>query len=729
MKRIHFLFAIHNHQPVGNFEHVFSLACERSYKPFVRILEKYPSIKTTLHYSGPLLEWMETGDHELFDLLHELIDRRQVELMGGGMYEPVFSILRERDVIGQIMMMTDHIRNSFRTEPSGAWTAERVWDPVLPRLIRRTGLGYTLLDSTHFLRTGLSPEQIRGYYVTEREGSSLAVYPIDMHLRYTIPFEPPAKTIEYLQYRASGDETVAVTYGDDGEKFGLWPGTHAWVYEQGWLESFFAELEKNRHMIKMTGFSEYLQMQPPEGIIYLPTVSYEEMMEWSLPAEAIGRYDDMMEKLTKLGLQERYSQFLCGGYWNNFLAKYPESNNMHKKMIHISERLEAVEMGNPDPDTLTAARRELYQGQCNCPYWHGLFGGIYLNYLRHAVYEHLINAEKIIDVHTRGSGPWIEGAAVDFKRDLSSEVLVTGSSLNAYFSLRDGGSMFELDYKPRSFNLCNTLTRRMEGYHRKLKIDAGRGEGPSDQENQPVSIHHISKVKEEGLGNLLVYDWYQRYSFIDHFLGSGTTPDSFSSCRYSEEGDFVGAFYSLSVIETDADRHEVSFSLERRGHVLQHDQEMPIAVKKHFTINDAAQTVESRYEVTNHSDRALDLWLGIEFNVTLLAGEDPLRYYSFPEGSDTELYMNSREQRSSLERFELRDDWNGFGVCFTSSPATDVWVFPLETVSQSEDGLERTYQGSSLLLNNTLRLEPNRTYYKTIALRLFSFDSERLSHS
>ena len=42
-----------------------------------------------------------------------------------------------------------------------------------------------------------------------------------------------------------------------------------------------------------------------------------------------------------------------------------------------------------------AAQKEQFMGQCNCPYWHGVFGGIYLPCPRFAVTSHLIAAESI----------------------------------------------------------------------------------------------------------------------------------------------------------------------------------------------------------------------------------------------------------------------------------------------------------------------------------------------
>ena len=528
-------------------EQVFRDAFDRAYEPFLTLLERHPLIKATLHYSGSLLEWLEDHEPGFLQTLHGLAERGQVELLGGALYEPILPMLRDIDAAGQMRMLSDELQRLFARNPRGAWVPERVWDPVLPRLIADAGLSYTFLDSTHFLHTGLSHEQICGYYMTEREGRSIAVFPIDMQLRYAMPFQPPEKTIDYLRYRASTDAPIAITYGDDGEKFGVWPGTHSWVYEKGWLEAFFTALEKNRDMIHMMTASEYMDKHAAQGFIYLPSITYDEMMEWALPADAGCRYNHMLEQLQGLGLREKYSSFIRGGHWANFLAKYPESNRMHKKMLLVSERVETCEraLAPPVPAPLQQARRELYRAQCNCAYWHGLFGGVYLNYLRHGVYEHLINAENLLDAQIHDTTPWCDARIVDLMRDRSQRLIISGSTFTACFSPKDGGALFELDYRPCSFNLCNTFTRKMEGYHRRLK-HAGPGDSPPDESGPPLPPQQLIKVKDEGLQELLAYDWYERFSFIDHFLAEATTADSFRQARYMELGDFVGASYALS---------------------------------------------------------------------------------------------------------------------------------------------------------------------------------------
>jgi alpha-amylase len=676
-----------------------------------------------VHYSGPLLEWFESEQPDFLERIQALVARKQVELIGGGFYEPIFSMLREPDILGQIQMMTGFIQSKFDLTPAGIWLAERVWDPSLPRPISQAGLKYTLLDSTHFLCAGMTPEQIHGYYVTEKDGHTLLLFPIDMTLRYAIPFEEPEKTIAYLQYRSSDCEDIAITYGDDGEKFGVLPGTHSWVYKNGWLEAFFRLLEKQQKTITMELFSDHVNSRKPHARIYLPTISYEEMMEWALPADTAMRYIEMLDTLDNLQLRDKYSAFIRGGYWNNFLVKYPESNIMHKKMLQVSEKLEQWEKKTTADTRVTAARRELYQGQCNCPYWHGLFGGIYLNYLRHAVFEHLITAEHIIDTAVRGAGPWIECRQYDFTRDMAEEVLISASTFNAYFAPVYGGALFELDFKPRSFNLTNVMSRRMEAYHRKLKMFEHTGSTPQERP-QPLSIHELSKIKDKAVQDQLFYDWFRRYSFLDHFLGDMTTLEYYSRCQYAEQGDFVTQPYTVDKIEQDAARPLIAITLSRQGTVWQEEGHIPVTITKQFSCDDRRRQIEASYTVKNESPHAVQLWFGIECNFCLLAGSDPLRYYYFPS-TNKQYMLNSIGQESAVEQFDIKDEWTGMALSMGLAPRADVWRFPLETVSQSEDGIEKTYQGSSLLAHWKMSLDAHQEQKLSLTLCLNEFPGKK----
>ena len=475
-KKVNLILGIHCHQPVGNFPEIFKKSYEKAYRPFIDVLSEHPRIKATLHYSGSLLDWTLKERPEFLDRLRSLVRRGQLEMLGGAYYEPILSLIPDEDKTGQIELFNEAVFRHTGYKPAGLWLAERVWEPSLASCLQERGVKYTIVDEHHFELAGLAKKNIFGYFITEDKGKSIFVFPNSQKLRYSMPFRLPGESIRYLKKIATPDGKGLTVVVDDGEKFGLWPGTHRWVYGQKWLEKFFSSLEENSDWIKTTTFSGFLKDFPPLGRVYLPTASYPAMMRWS------------------------------GGFFRNFLTKYPESNNMHKKMLLVSGKLASFERsGNVvDEKKLKQARLNLYKGQCNCACWHGVFGGLYMNHLRQAVYNNLIEAEKSADELLFQKKTWLQGQVFDFDCDGKAEVLLNSSVLGLYFDV-ESGCLFELDYKPAAVNLINTLTRRPEHYHRKLNK-----RGLEKNKKGGGGIHRLVGVKESGLKNLLRYDRYRK---------------------------------------------------------------------------------------------------------------------------------------------------------------------------------------------------------------------------
>ena len=100
---IRFLFVLHDHQPTGNFDHVFEQAYQDSYKPLLDVFEPYASLKMALHTSGPLMEWLDAKHPEYLERLANLVAADRIEIIGGAYYEPILSMIPPRDRIGQIV--------------------------------------------------------------------------------------------------------------------------------------------------------------------------------------------------------------------------------------------------------------------------------------------------------------------------------------------------------------------------------------------------------------------------------------------------------------------------------------------------------------------------------------------------------------------------------------------------------------------------------------------------
>jgi alpha-amylase len=717
--RVLFIMGLHSHQPVGNFDFIFEKAARECYHPFLEALDRHPRIRMSLHYSGVLLEWLRTNHVRTFDLLAGLVESGRVEMMGGGFDEPILVMIPDRDKLGQIRKQSDYLAEHFGVKPEGLWLTERVWEQCLVGCIADGGLSYVAVDDSHFKFAGLGGADLSGYYVTEDRGRTLNVFPMDELLRYYIPFQAPEKTIEYLRRHAREDGSAMMTYADDGEKFGSWPGTHKHVYLDGWLERFFGLLDENSDWIETVGFAEAQRRLPPRGQVFLPDASYREMMTWVLPVDSQHGYEDLVQDIRDRGMWERAKFFVKGGFWRSFRTKYPEANDMYAKMMLVSDKVARLAEGAGKNGRYEAARDELYQGQCNCSYWHGVFGGLYLPHLRYAVYQHLIAAENIADEELKGKRPWCESRVCDYNFDRRDEVLMGSPHLSLYAVPHRGGHLVELDIRAKRFNPLAVLARREEAYHRTVL----RKHAAADGKDPVASIHDSVLFKSAGLDRMLQYDAYKREGLVDHVLAAETTLDEFARCEYPELGDFVEGAYEF---ECSKRRGAERLSMRREGSVRLGSERVPLVVSKEITLPADRPLFSVRYELRGPADRTIELVFAVETCYAMLAAHAPDRYYysklqtpgskvSTQESGAVRLgELATRVDAERVSRFGLADEWQQLDIGLAFSEPAHVWAFPLETVSQSEEGFEAVYQGSVVLARWKLVLEPGSSRELTI---------------
>jgi len=661
MKKVKFIFGIHNHQPVGNFEWVLEKGYDIAYKPFLDVMLKHKSIKWNLHCSGILWEFLIKKYPAYINTIKQLVKENNLEILSGGYYEPILSVIPKQDQIGQINLLSNFIENTFGTKPQGAWIAERVWEPTLVETLSDANIKYALLDDFHFTATGLNDNDLRGYFISEDKGKTLNIFPISQKLRYFIPFQDVDVCINYFRKLAyEGKETILVM-ADDGEKFGMWPETNKHVYENGWLEKFLTALEQNSDIVETVTFSQAMAQTKPCGRIYLGTCSYFEMSEWTLLSKAQNNFENLVKQYEN---NENLKPFIRGGFWRLFLSKYDESNNMHKKMLRLSNKINQL-----PPKKLKKSKilNALYGGQCNCAYWHGVFGGLYLPHLRNAIYEQLLKAENIYNDICSPKQKW---EFVDFDSDGLNEVLYEDKIKNIYINYMSGGTIFEFDILKKNYNLSNVLTRRYEGYHKKLK-DAIENNNIADP-NQFGTIHSDAvKVKETGLEKALVYDWYRKVSLADHFLSADSSYENLYSVTFKDIGDFVLGEYKPVVRGKELE-------LQRIGSIWCDGIEYKIKVTK-IIIPLKQCGYEVNYKITNLSKQQLSLKFAVE------------QVFEFSEKQEEDSV-----QIDNVNKWVRKDENLKMAVNVESSANCNFWTAPIETVSNSENGYEKTYQGTTL---------------------------------
>jgi hypothetical protein len=708
---------LHNHQPVGNFGWVFEDVYQHAYEPMIDALERHPGVRVGLHYTGPLLEWLRVSHPEAIDRLRALTDRDQVEILGGAYYEPIIASLPERDRHGQLVRMGDELETLFGRRPRGAWLAERVWEPSLPYDLVEGGYDWTVLDDNHLRGASVKEDRMWGAYTTDDRGRLLTIFGTEQGLRYLIPFGQVDELIAYLRDHAAEGGLVLGTMGDDGEKFGAWPGTydHCWGPD-GWIERCFTALEANTGWLTTITPSDWLERAAPVGRIYVPTASYVEMTQWALPADEANTFHDVLETARREHLPE--ARFLRGGMWRNFQARYREVNDLHKQMLRASAKVERMPAG-VERDLATD---HLYQGQSNDCYWHGLFGGIYIVHMRMATLAHLIAAEDLAD---RALGTLEVAEQADFDLDGVPEALLASAGQSILVDLAEGAGIGSWDLRASRVALASVIRRRPEAYHQTLveherreaeraaRAAAGEPE-PDAGHGAPKTIHDIVTVKEAGLAALLVYDRHERRSALVHLLApdrsgdpAAAGPAALAADRVAEWSDLADVPWQVVALGPGSlEVHRAAGTDTGAGSTAS-----GLDVTKRFTLGGDrhSPSLEVEVIVANTSESAVDADLGLSWAFDLMGGgANPGAYYAWTtdDGEPVTSPHDGTGDFATATRLAFGNHDAGVRVDLElGSPGRLTW-YPVETVSNSEAGFERVYQGSSLMIRWPLALAP-----------------------
>ncbi|BBB33330.1 alpha-amylase [Thermotomaculum hydrothermale] len=646
-RKVKFILCLHSHQPVGNLDYVFKSVYRESYLPFLKEFEKHPDFPVSLHYSGPLLEWLEENTPEYFELLNLMVKRGQVELIGGAFYEPILSFIKSKDRIDQIKYMQKYLFENFNCNPDGFWLAERVWEQGLVYDMAKAGVKFTMVDHTHFLYAGFNKVP-SGYYVAEDRGKFVYVFPLNEKLRYLIPFKPVNEVLDYLKTFLDREEDEAIiVYGDDGEKFGSWPGTFDLIYKEKWLSRFINECLK-QDWLEVTTFERVLKNYSPQGLCYLPDASYREMMEWALYPDDQQKLEDLYREFEN---RSDLARFIRGGSYRNFRKKYPESLIMYSRMIDFSNNCQTDKQ-----------RQYLLKSQCNCAYWHGVFGGIYLPHLRNAVFENIIKGENLLFEQL---GVEIVKEEKDINFDGKNEVILWNRDLKLIFEPHRGGRLISLDLVPVGTNIQSTFTRQKEFYHRYV-FEGGKKE--------MVGVHDTPALKEPDLDKYLVYDKYQRLSFIEH---------KFNTLPSAEDIEFLNFEIDRNFIERNLNYR----ICKRKAGVEFLNSENQVEKK--------VELKDRKIEIEYNLEHIASKYFAVEFNLFTLSPDAPDKYFQLDGGFVGNAGVLFEGKGKNLS---FKDEWRGFEINFSSKLEFDLRIAPLYTVNLSESGIERVFQNSTIFL-------------------------------
>jgi len=191
------------------------------------------------------------------------------------------------------------------------------------------------------------------------------------------------------------------------------------------------------------------------------------------------------------------------------------------------------------------------------------------------------------------------------------------------------------------------------------------------------------------LDKLLVYDPWRRVSFRDRFISTNATADTLWSGAEPEWGSFARSIYGM------AERDD-TLEFEASGQ-LSHHSGGGVRIVKRVGIPGPGASFDVAYELTFESDPGAGIMFGTEMAFNLLTGDAHDRYYW---SRDTEIpvrKLGSRGMLPVVSHIGARDEWQRLDLEYSFSMPARLYYFPVDTVSQSEDGQERVHQGCVLM--------------------------------
>jgi 4-alpha-glucanotransferase len=410
--------------------------------------------------------------------------------------------------------------------------------------------------------------------------------------------------------------------------------------------------------------------------VYLPGGTYPEMAEWSVDPAVARRFAQ-----ARNSLKDDLGSLVVTPPWRNFLAKYPEANALHKRMLIVSEELARRSILDSSIE-VRQAQQNLWRAQGNDVYWHGIFGGLYLPHLRADAYGSLLKAERLLAERHAAAGE-----QRDYDVDGNDEYIFRGNA-GAVFVHTEGGAVIEWDIYASATNLVDTLARRPEPSHDTLRRAEKGGKllvGKASEKSSR-SIHEAVRAKERGLTKMLDYDEGRRSLFQDSLKVGRAEPILLYAVPYT--------------ITPQREARTVSLILEPPARVL--GGIAGLGIRKDLRIADEGLSVGVRYRLRNDGEDEISLTFTSRIDLALVTDA----------GSGDVISLGTRKtspgkalEHRNVPEVQVHSETRHFDVTFAIEPAADVVARPVYAVANSEHGFERVYEENEILCSWSVTIE------------------------
>ena len=582
----------------------------------IDIAAHYPNLRMNLTVPGYMLQLL---DPLLLSKLNEFQKSDCLEWLTPGHTEPFLSF-------SPLWLSNENIKHGIETfkqligtEPSGYVPAFSNWEPSSINVLIDNRIHYTVLSRT------LLPKNVQnycGYWITEHTGYSMVIIPsYNLHF-YNAPANIPGwieRVIEGSPDKSSV-QLITIDY-----LFPLVPHKNRDPFK--WLNSFAESLDTLLVKHQMSLLHELPTLTQPLGLQSLPScLTFKQEND-----EPISQY-------------------------SNYLYTFDSVGIMQRKMMDIVDTIK--EHGN-NKESLPL-KKQLFSAQDINRYLPHDSSGFQHIRDRFWTFGQMIEIEREILKKDKVTGGQIRIA--DFLRNGTKSIVMSNKNLKVYIDHKNGGQVFELDYRERSANLFAC-------YNAKPHI--------------PPRIIVAGK---------------SHTSFIDHFLDEDCQRSDFISNTAKKHGDFINGQFDYKIKKTAS---SVKTILIRQGSININSKPYPLIIEKVFGLEKDKPGLSFVYQLSNHSLTTYAFKFAVELNISLPGAQS----------HQAEIICNKKSHnRLAWDRITFNDvtEWRfvdrriGVEIKFITQKPVTVWCYP---VAQSSP-----YQGTTLVITKPVSLEENSVW-------------------
>lgn len=431
---------------------IFEKDFQSVYKPLIKFLYNNPNFHFSLLLNGPQIAFLKKRRNEFITLLKEMVERKQIEIIGGGYYNPILPLLLPIDRNSQIDMLSTEIRQITGQRPRGISLFNDCWDSSLVTNLQNCGIEYTLLNSTCI------PQEKQKYLplVMNYLGKSVEILP---YYDDFIPIKEQSpkdfiysliKTIQriekkdkYIQLSPNRIININISHSQITS-----------LLQNKWFESLNKYLKQNSKLpIKLSNPGIYKK----ENFLKIPT-----FIPYTQNIKALD--EDDLYLFTSKGINKKDINYI------DLIKVYNQTDSLFNRIMYISMLLC---QNKNDKLRKKSARETLWQGQNGCNLLTSEENSFIPIIERQKSYNYLMQAENILRENSNFKETLV---SFDYNGDGLNEYVCQMEQYFATISLISG-SIHDLLPKKLSGNYADNLTRifnwdqKTDNYTRGIFVD------------------------------------------------------------------------------------------------------------------------------------------------------------------------------------------------------------------------------------------------------------------